>query len=47
MPNFLPMGDNSRSHGVQLVEKIDIIRMDWSAGSPDVSSIEHVWDTVL
>ena len=46
--DFLLMDDNARPHRARVVteylEQEGIERMDWSARSPDINPIEHVWD---
>ncbi|GFX10967.1 transposable element Tcb2 transposase [Trichonephila clavipes] len=45
---FLFMDDNARPHRANIVDEClqseDIIRMDWLAYSPDLNSIQQVWD---
>ncbi|GFT64497.1 transposable element Tcb2 transposase [Trichonephila clavipes] len=44
------MGDNCRQHRANLVEDFffeeGIVRIEWSACSADMDSIEHVWDAL-
>ncbi|GFY09217.1 transposable element Tcb2 transposase [Trichonephila clavipes] len=44
------MDDNCRPHHANLVEDFlieeGIVRMEWSACSPDMNPIEHVWDVL-
>ncbi|GFY22499.1 transposable element Tcb1 transposase [Trichonephila clavipes] len=45
---FLFLDDNARPHCANIVDEClqseDITRMDWSAYSPDLNPIQHVWD---
>ncbi|XP_047037261.1 uncharacterized protein LOC124642702, partial [Helicoverpa zea] len=47
-PNFLFMHDNARTHAAGIVREylrdVNITVMDWSARSPDMNPIEHMWD---
>ncbi|GFV26990.1 transposable element Tcb2 transposase [Trichonephila clavipes] len=49
-PDFIFMDDNARLHRTLAIEKLleseDITRMDWSAYSPDLNPIEHVFDAL-
>ena len=42
------MDDNARAHRAritdQYLEQATIVRMEWSARSPDLNPIEHAWD---
>ncbi|GFW79833.1 transposable element Tcb2 transposase [Trichonephila clavipes] len=46
--DFILMDDNCRPHRANLLEDFifeeGIVRMEWSACSPDMNPIEHVWD---
>jgi hypothetical protein len=46
--NFLFMDDNARPHMTRIVvrylEQVGIRLLPWSANSPDLNPIEHVWD---
>jgi transposase len=46
--NFVFMDDNTHPHMARIVvrylEQVGIRRLPWSANSPDLNRIEHVWD---
>ncbi|GFW55960.1 transposable element Tcb2 transposase [Trichonephila clavipes] len=48
--DFILMDDNCMPHRANLVEDFlfeeRIVRMEWSACSPDMNPIEHVWDAL-
>ncbi|GFU68032.1 transposable element Tcb1 transposase [Trichonephila clavipes] len=48
---FLFMDDNTRPHRANIIDEClqseDITLMDWSAYSPDLIPIEHVWDMLV
>ncbi|GFX81647.1 transposable element Tcb1 transposase [Trichonephila clavipes] len=47
---FLFMDDNAHPNRANIIDECvqseDITRMDWSAYSPDLNPIEHVWDMI-
>ncbi|KFM73017.1 Transposable element Tcb2 transposase, partial [Stegodyphus mimosarum] len=49
-PDLIFMDDKARPHRTvavkELLESADITRMDWSAYSPDLNPVEHVWDAL-
>ncbi|GFU42135.1 transposable element Tcb1 transposase [Trichonephila clavipes] len=48
--DFILMDENCRPHRANLVEDFlfveGIVQMEWSACSPDMNPIEHVWDAL-
>ncbi|GFV60562.1 transposable element Tcb2 transposase [Trichonephila clavipes] len=46
--DFILMDDNCKPHRANLVEDFlfeeGIVLMEWTASSPDINQIEHVWD---
>jgi hypothetical protein len=47
-PDFIFIDDNAHAHIAHItnlnLEEATIVRMDWSANSPDLNPTEHDWD---